>query len=147
VRVAARPEALFAVVAGLGGRNGWLYLDWLWRLRGILDKLAGGPGLRGREQGKPLSEMEVVDYYRVEAFEPGRMLRLKAELKAPGQGWMEWRVTPESEGSSLSQTVFFAPKGLAGFFYWYALRPVHGMVFAGLIRAIARRAQLNQNSG
>lgn len=97
--------------------------------------------MRGRSSEGNLSEDDIMDYYRVEAIEPGRMLRLKAELKAPGQGWMEWRAAPDGAGTLLSQTAFFAPRGLMGFLYWYLLWPVHALVFAGLIRAIARRVR------
>lgn len=135
------PEKVFQVVIGLGGKGGWLYLNVLWQLRGILDKIVGGPGLRGRRSEKTLSENDIVDYYRVEIFVPGRMLRLKAELKTPGQGWMEWYITHDGEGTGLDQTAFFAPRGIEGFIYWYLLWPVHTFVFAGLIRAIARRVR------
>ncbi len=141
IMIEARPEAVYRVVSGMGGKNGWLYLNWLWHLRGLLDRLAGGPGMRGRSSEMTLSENDVVDYYRVEALEPGRILRLKAELKTPGQGWMEWRTTPDGGGTVLSQTAFFAPRGMLGFVYWYLLWPVHELVFAGLIRAIARRVR------
>jgi uncharacterized protein YbjT (DUF2867 family) len=141
VRLDARPEVVYRVVSGMGGKSGWLYLNGLWQLRGLLDRLAGGPGMRGRGSEGNLSENDIMDYYRVEALEPGRMLRLKAELKAPGQGWMEWRAAPDGTGTLLSQTAFFAPKGLIGFLYWYLLLPVHALVFAGLIRAIARRVR------
>ena len=141
VRLKARPEAVYRVVSGLGGKNGWLYLNGLWHLRGLLDRLVGGPGMRGRSSEANLSENDIVDYYHVEALEPGRMLRLIAELKAPGQGWMEWRVVPDGAGSVLSQTAFFAPRGMLGFVYWYLLWPVHALVFAGLIRMIAWRVR------
>lgn len=140
-KIDARPAAVFDVISGMGGRNGWPYLDGLWKLRGILDKLVGGPGLRGRKDAKSLNENDIVDYYRVEALEPGRRLLLKAELKSPGDGWMEWRVTPDGLGTKLTQTVFYAPRGLAGYIYWYALWPVHTTVFTGLTRAITRGAK------
>jgi uncharacterized protein YbjT (DUF2867 family) len=147
IGVKASPERVFQVMAGLGGRWGWLYADWLWRLRGWLDRLLGGPGLRGR--GSPLPEGDgvgvrvgdFIDYYRVEAFEERHRLLLRAELKAPGQGWMEWRVEADQEGGSLlTQTGFFAPRGLPGFAYWYLLGPIHRLVFRGLINAIARQS-------
>lgn len=139
-RLEVRPEAVYRSFARLGGTGGWLYLDTLWRLRGFLDRLAGGPGMRGRP-GDDLAVGDVVDFYRVEVLEPGRRLRLWAELKAPGLGWMEWRVRPDGSGACLfSQTAYFAPKGLGGYLYWYLLYPVHHLVFAGLFRAIGRRA-------
>ncbi len=136
------PEAAFQAVAALGGKQGWLYLNWLWRLRGFFDRLAGGPGLRGRVTDRPLKVGDVVDFYRVELLEPGARLRLIAELKAPGTGWMEWRIVPEpGGGSTVIQIAYFAPKGLAGYSYWYLLLPMHRLVFSGLIKAIARRAK------
>jgi uncharacterized protein YbjT (DUF2867 family) len=140
IRIKVRPEAVFQVVIGMGGKNGWYFMDGLWKLRGFLDRLAGGVGLRGRSSEENLSENDVVDYYFVEALEAGRLLRLKAELKAPGDGWMEWQTIPDGEGTLLTQTAFFAPRGVPGFLYWYLLWPVHAMVFAGMIRAIARHA-------
>ena len=138
--VRAPAKRVFRVVSGLGGAEGWLYADWLWVLRGAIDRLLGGPGLRGRV-GR-LQVGEVVDFYRVEALEEPRALLLKAELKAPGQGWMEWRVEGKPDGTAvLSQTGFFAPRGLPGFAYWYLLNPIHCAVFRGLIRAIARRSE------
>jgi hypothetical protein len=141
IRLNARPEAVYRVVSSMGGKKGWYTLNGLWLLRGLLDRLAGGPGMRGRSSGETLSENDIVDYYRVEALEPGRMVRLKAELRAPGQGWMEWRTTPDGATTLLSQTAFFAPRGMIGFAYWYLLWPVHVLVFARLIRAIARRVR------
>jgi uncharacterized protein YbjT (DUF2867 family) len=130
-------EAVYAAIAGLGGKRGWLYLDWLWTLRGWLDRLLGGPGMRGRPDGNELRLGSLIDFYTVDALEPGRLLRLRAELKAPGLGWMEWRVTPRAEGgATLAQTAYFAPKGLGGFAYWYLLAPLHRAVFGGLVRRI-----------
>jgi uncharacterized protein YbjT (DUF2867 family) len=140
VRLEVRTEEAYRVVSSMGGKRGWLYLNGLWKLRGFLDRLVGGPGMRGRSGNEYLSVGDVMDYYRVEAVEPGQMLRLKAELKAPGLGWMEWRTTSEGDGTLLSQTAFFAPRGVWGFIYWYFLWPVHVLVFAGLIRVIALRA-------
>jgi uncharacterized protein YbjT (DUF2867 family) len=134
------PRAAYQAIRGLGGKNGWLYLNRLWKLRGFVDKLLGGPGLRGRRNDNDLLEGDPLDFYRVEALEPDRLVRLKAELKAPGQGWMEWRLQPQPEGGVLvSQIAYFAPKGLIGFLYWYALLPIHRIVFVGLLKAIVRR--------
>ena len=139
-------EAIWRAIARLGGKNGWLYLDWLWRLRGLLDRLLGGPGMRGRPDGDELRLGSIVDFYTVDILEPGRCLRLRAELKAPGLGWMEWRVIPRAEGGArLAQTAYFAPKGLAGFMYWYLLGPMHRAVFAGLLRRIGEAGGLSTN--
>jgi uncharacterized protein YbjT (DUF2867 family) len=134
------PEVVYRIIVALGGLRGWLYLDWLWNLRGWVDRLLGGPGMRGRRDPETLYPGEAVDFYRVEALEPGHMLRLRSELVAPGEGWMEWRVESREDGSWLCQTAFFAPKGLPGFLYWYLLYPFHASVFAGLAKAIARCA-------
>jgi uncharacterized protein YbjT (DUF2867 family) len=140
VCVDASPECIFDVLTNLGGKSGWLYLNSLWQLRGLLDRLIGGPGMRGRQASK-LKEGETVDFYCVEALNPGRLFRLQAEVRAPGTGWMEWRVKPQAGGNSaLSQIAYFAPKGVFGFLYWYILFPVHGLVLAGLIKGIAYRA-------
>jgi Protein of unknown function (DUF2867) len=137
-----RPGAVYKTISSLGGRSGWLYLDSLWKLRGFFDRLVGGPGLRGRRSETELIEGDVLDFYRVEALETDRLVRLKAELKAPGLGWMDWRLQSQPEGGVLlSQIAYFAPKGLSGFLYWYGLLPVHRLVFAGLLKAIAGRTE------
>jgi uncharacterized protein YbjT (DUF2867 family) len=137
--VDAPPEKVFKLFTNMGGQNGWPYADWLWKLRGWIDKLIGGPGLRSSTG--LLKEGDVVDYYRVETIEDDRMLRLLAELKSPGEGWMEWRVENVGGTTKLSQTGFFAPRSLPGFIYWYALSPFHKLVFRGLIKAIAKKAE------
>jgi hypothetical protein len=137
--VNASPDKVFQVVMGLGGKNGWLYADWLWKLRGWLDRILGGPGLRGRSDTLKLGT--VVDFYRVEAIEEKKLLRLHSELKAPGEGWMEWRIETEEVSTKISQTGYFAPRGFWGFAYWILLRPFHRLVFRGLIRAIVRQSE------
>lgn len=139
VEVRAAPGKVFQVVTSLGGKNGWPYVDWLWQARGWLDRLLGGPGMRGRPAS--LNPGDALDFYRVEALEDGRLLRLAAELKAPGQGWMEWRVEAAGRHTLLSQTAFFAPRGLPGFLYWLLLAPLHRPVFAGLLRAISKQSE------
>lgn len=144
ISLQTQPETVFNILAGLGGKRGWLYLNSLWQLRGLLDRLIGGPGMRGRQENE-LVEGSFIDFYRVNALEPGRLLRLQAEVKAPGAGWIEWRVRPQAGGITLlSQTAYFAPKGIAGFLYWYILFPIHRLVFAGLIKSIASRAMEHQ---
>jgi uncharacterized protein YbjT (DUF2867 family) len=141
VRVKATPQAVYHAFIHMGGKWGWLYLNGLWKLRGWLDQLLGGPGLRGRPDEEDLSVGQVNDFYCVEALEPGRMLRLRSELKAPGEGWMEWEVNAQPEGDALlSQIAFFAPKGAGGFLYWYGLYPVHRFIFMGLVKQLARKA-------
>lgn len=137
--VHAPPKKVFRVVTELGGTAGWLYANWLWKFRGWLDWLFGGHGMRGRSDS--LRVGDIVDFYRVEAIEEGQFLLLYSELKAPGEGWMEWRVKNVEGATKLSQTGFFAPRGFWGFAYWYGLYLFHSLVFRGLIRAIARRSE------
>ncbi len=143
VVVSAPPDAVFRSFAGIGGSVGWLYWDWAWRLRGLVDRLVGGVGLRrGRRDPDEVRIGDALDFWRVEAVEANRLLRLRAEMKVPGRAWLEFRVAPHAEGASiLSQTAYFAPKGLAGLLYWYALYPAHAFVFSGLVRALGRRAE------
>jgi uncharacterized protein YbjT (DUF2867 family) len=141
IRVASSPQRVFAAVSRLGGRTGWLYMDWTWRVRGALDRLVGGVGMRrGRRDPVELRPGDALDFWRVEAVEPPALLRLRAEMKVPGRAWLQFEVR-ETEGQSvLAQTAFFAPKGLAGLLYWYALYPVHALIFSGLVRSLAARA-------
>ncbi|MFZ5909292.1 MAG: DUF2867 domain-containing protein [Chloroflexota bacterium] len=139
VEVRAAPGKVFEVVTSLGGKNGWPYADWLWQVRGWLNRLLGGPGMRGRPAN--LNPGDALDFYRVEALEDGRLLRLAAELKSPGQGWMEWRLEAAGRHTVLAQTGFFAPRGLPGFLYWLLLAPIHRLVFAGLLRKISEQSE------
>ncbi|MDW8357334.1 SDR family oxidoreductase [Thermus sp.] len=140
--VEAPPEALFQVFSALGGERGWLVWNWAWALRGLLDRLLGGPGLRrGRRHPKELLPGEAVDFWRVERVEPPRLLRLRAEMRLPGKAWLEWQALPEGEGARLVQTAYFEPVGLTGFLYWWLLYPIHRPIFSDLARAIAREAE------
>jgi uncharacterized protein YbjT (DUF2867 family)/uncharacterized protein YndB with AHSA1/START domain len=141
--VDAPPEDVFAVFSRLGGEQGWLYANWLWRLRGVADRLVGGPGLRrGRRDPQEVRVGDALDFWRVEAVEPGRLLRLRAEMKVPGQAWLQFEARPREDGKTLLvQTAFLAPKGLLGFLYWYGLYPFHGVIFANMIDKLAERAQ------
>jgi len=141
--VSAPAEAVFRSFAQLGGRNGWLYLDWAWQLRGAFDRLLGGVGMRrGRRDSEQVRVGDALDFWRVEAVEPGRLLRLRAEMKVPGRAWLEFRAEAcDAHAAVLSQTAFFAPRGLSGLIYWYALYPIHTLIFSGMITALARRAE------
>jgi uncharacterized protein YbjT (DUF2867 family) len=141
-RVSASPEACFAVIARLGGRDGWLAFDWLWRLRGFLDLLAGGVGMRrGRPGNRPLAVGDALDFWRVEAYEPPRRMRLFAEMKLPGRAWLEFVVEPEAGGTSrVIQTAMLDPVGILGRAYWYGVYPFHTLVFGGMLNAIEARA-------
>jgi uncharacterized protein YbjT (DUF2867 family) len=139
--VAALPEQVFAEVERLGGDSGWPYANVLWRIRGLLDRLVGGVGMRlGRRDPSHLRVGDALDFWRVEEVQRPRLLRLRAEMKVPGRAWLQYEVTPTQSGSRIDQTAFFEPKGLPGLAYWYALYPVHGLIFRGTVRALADRA-------
>ncbi|MGE0040781.1 MAG: SDR family oxidoreductase [Vicinamibacterales bacterium] len=140
--VAAPPEDVYTAFTGLGGRRGWLYMNWAWEVRGFLDRLIGGVGLRrGRRDPDDVRVGDALDFWRVEAVEPGRLLRLRAEMKVPGRAWLQFQAAPrEGGGSVVSQTAFFAPRGLPGWIYWYALYPIHRVIFSGMIDRLAERA-------
>jgi uncharacterized protein YbjT (DUF2867 family) len=141
VHVAASPETVFNVLSRLGGDRGWLVWNWAWKLRGAMDRVAGGPGLRrGRRDPSQLLAGEALDFWRVEIVQPPNLLRLRAEMKVPGAAWLEWATYEEDGGTRLVQTATFAPRGLSGTLYWYTLYPVHRSIFSGLIRAIGRAA-------
>jgi uncharacterized protein YbjT (DUF2867 family)/uncharacterized protein YndB with AHSA1/START domain len=141
--VAAPPADVFAVFTSVGGDNGWFFMDWAWRVRGFADRLLGGVGLRrGRRDAVDLRAGDALDFWRVEAVEPDRLLRLRAEMKVPGEAWLEFRATELEAGRTLlRQTAFFAPRGLSGWLYWHSLYPVHRVMFSGFIDAVAERAE------
>jgi hypothetical protein len=129
----------FREICRLGGQRGWLYADWLWRLRGALDRLVGGPGLRrGRRDPERLAVGDRVDFWRVDAYEPDWLLRLAADMKVPGRAWLQFEVDPAAGGASITATAIFDPRGVAGRLYWYAVLPLHRIVFRGMLRGIAR---------
>lgn len=140
--VSAPAEAVYRSFARLGGAVGWLYMDWAWQLRGMVDRLCGGVGMRrGRRDSEDLRVGDSLDFWRVEMVQPGRLIRLRAEMRVPGRAWLEFEARSAPDGQTmLLQTAYFAPKGLFGFLYWYALYPVHGLIFSGLIRLIAQQA-------
>jgi len=142
MQVAVPAATVYGAFAGLGGARGWLYMNWVWHLRGLLDRLVGGVGMRrGRRDPEHLRVGEALDFWRVEAVEPGHLIRLRAEMKVPGRAWLQFHVHPQpDECAILSQTAYFAPKGVWGLVYWYALYPIHKVIFAGMIRKIAERA-------
>jgi len=141
--VAASPAAVFRAFTGMGGATGWLYFNWAWRLRGLADRLVGGVGMRrGRRHPKDLRIGDALDFWRVEAVETDRLLRLRAEMKVPGLAWLQFKAEPLEDGKTqLSQIAFFAPKGLFGLLYWYGLYPIHSLIFSGMIRRLAERAE------
>lgn len=144
----APPDAVFATVTGIGGDRGYPVADWMWELRGLADKLVGGIGVRrGRRHPDQLRRGDPLDFWRVEALEPDRLLRLRAEMKLPGEAWLEFRVSPHGDGSRLEQRARFHPRGVVGRLYWYALLPFHGMIFRPTALALARTAEERAATG
>lgn len=139
----ASPEALYRTFTSIGGEKGWMTWNWAWKIRGFLDQLIGGPGLkRGRRHPSELFIGEELDFWRVEDLEPNRLLLLRAEMKLPGKAWLRFEALPLKNGKSqLVQTAIFAPKGLLGFLYWYALYPAHFFVFKRMAEKIAQKAE------
>jgi uncharacterized protein YbjT (DUF2867 family) len=150
VRSAAPIPALFTAVCALGGERGYHSARLLWEVRGVVDKLVGGIGLRrGRRHPTELSVGEVVDFWRVEALERPTLLRLRAEMRLPGEAWLEFRLraAPDGEGSVLEQRARFHPRGLWGRLYWAALVPFHGLIFPRMARRLAREAERFDREG
>ena len=141
--VNASKEQLWKIVEGIGGDHGYFSMDWAWEIRGILDRIVGGVGLRrGRRDPDHLHVGETLDFWRVEAREPNELLRLRAEMKSPGLAWLEFKITPITETKSeIVQQAIFYPRGLAGHAYWWIVSPFHVFVFKGMINNICKKAQ------
>jgi len=147
VFVRVRPASAFAPIRRIGGETGWYFATFLWKLRGLFDEIVGGVGLRrGRKSPEYLAVGETLDWWRVEEYEPNRHLRLRAEMIVPGRAWLEFDVRPEGAGSTIRQTAIFDPKGIFGLVYWYALYPIHRHMFRGMLRQVARRAELAERN-
>ncbi len=149
-RAVSAPAAdIYRTFSELGGDTGWLYANWAWRLRGAMDRLVGGVGLRrGRRDPDDLRVGDAVDFWRVEQVQRDRSLLLRAEMKVPGRAWLQFEVSPSAdEAVLLNQTAIFAPKGLTGLAYWYLLYPVHALIFSGMIRSLATRAEEHARNG
>lgn len=141
-RVRAPEDATFAEIERLGGTTGWPFANLLWSVRGLMDRAAGGPGMRlGRRDADRVRVGDAVDFWRVEAVDRPRLLRLRAEMKVPGRAWLQYEVSGDGHGSHITQTAFFEPKGLSGLLYWYGLLPGHLFIFRGSIRELVRRAE------
>ncbi|MCY4415548.1 MAG: SDR family oxidoreductase [Chloroflexi bacterium] len=141
VVVPAPPQSAFSPISKIGGDTGWYCANYLWSIRGFLDLLTGGVGVRrGRRDPDRLAVGDTVDWWRVESYEPGRRVKLFAEMRMPGRAWLEFEVSPHDQGSLIRQTAEFDPVGLAGLIYWYSLWPLHSYVFRGMIRGIAAAA-------
>jgi hypothetical protein len=148
VRVGRKPEQAFAPIQRIGGSTGWYAANWFWRLRGLLDTLRGGVGLRrGRRDPSDLRIGDTVDFWRVERLEPGRLLRLAAEMKLPGRLWLQFEVDPAEHCSVIRQTTVFDPAGYVGLAYWYLLYPVHHRVFSRMLRGIQRASSRSASAG
>jgi uncharacterized protein YbjT (DUF2867 family) len=140
--VRTKPEWVYKAFTSVGGERGWPYFNWAWQLRGIIDRLIGGVGFRrGRRHPSELRVGDALDFWRVEAVEEGRLLRLRAEMILPGRAWLQFEAEPQDhQFTKFVQTAFFAPKGLLGFLYWYLLYPIHGLIFSGMINNLTRQA-------
>lgn len=140
---AAEPNAIFHSFSGIGGKRGWFYANILWKLRGWLDQLVGGVGMgRGRRDPDTLKPGDILDGWRVEAVDEGRLIRLWFEMKAPGPAWLQFEAQLRPDGGSLlNVTAFFEPHGIHGLVYWFTLYPFHSMIFNGMSREIIRRAE------
>jgi hypothetical protein len=141
--VNATPEKIFNTLSTIGGQQGWLYLNWLWRTRGYMDRIMGGSGYRfGRRHPASLRVGDALDFWRVEAIEPNKMLLLRAEMMLPGRGWLRFEIEPQEDGTSqLTQTAYYAPIGLLGFLYWHSLFFVHKFIFDGMIDQLVALSQ------
>jgi len=143
LEIGAPAEAVFRVFSGIGGARGWFYWQWLWELKALQDRLVGGIGMRlGRRHPDVIHQGEVLDSWRVERVIEGRMMLLRAEMRLPGKGWLQFEAVPRGEtGSTLRLTAYFEPHGLFGNLYWYFLYPAHVLIFRGLALEIRRRAE------
>ncbi len=140
--VHSQTSRVYRIFTNIGGANGWP-CNWAWRLRALLDRVIGGVGIRkGRPAPAEIKVGDTLDFFKVVKILPGRMIRLKAEMKMPGEGWLQFEVTPHGEDrAQLVQTVFFAPKGLPGIVYWYLLYPLHRLIFGKMIKSLAKRSE------
>ena len=145
-RLNASPERAFEAVRNIGGENTWYWGDWLWRLRGAMDRAIGG-GMR-RDSGTVRNPRvgERLDFWRVERYDPGKRLTLRAEMKLPGDAWLDLQIVPDGANSRLLQTAAFDHRGLPGLIYWYGLQPLHSLVFRNLGRGLAERVSSDRIS-
>jgi uncharacterized protein YbjT (DUF2867 family) len=145
IDIAAPPEAVYHAVCRIGGGQGYYAADWLWRIRGWMDRMVGGPGLRrGRRDPEKVAYGEALDFWRVTGMEPGKSLELRAEMKLPGEAVLDFNISKKENRpreSRLEQTARFKPRGLAGLAYWYAVYPLHDLVFSGMLKGIRRAAE------
>lgn len=142
VEIKAPINKVFPLIKKIGGKNGWYYANWLWRIRAYIDLLFGGIGIRrGRTHPEEIRVGDVIDWWRVEEYKDNRYLRLFAEMKVPGRAWLEFEVEGENGKSVIKQTATFDPLGLTGILYWYFLYPIHALIFQGMLKEIGKKAQ------
>ena len=135
------PETAFNPIKNIGGEKGWYAWNLLWQLRGLIDLLLGGVGMRrGRSNKDKLIAGEIIDFWRIEKVVPNNFLSLSAEMKLPGRAWLEFEVIGNGSSSTIKQTAIFEPAGIFGKIYWYSLYPLHQLIFAGMLQAIADKA-------
>jgi uncharacterized protein YbjT (DUF2867 family) len=141
--IGAPAAAVYRVFSGIGGRRGWLYGQWLWYLKACQDRLCGGIGMRrGRRHPDEIHQGEALDSWRVERVIENRLLLLRAEMRLPGKGWLQFEAVPRGEAAcTMRLTAYFEPHGLFGSLYWYSLYPVHAWIFRGLALEVRRRAE------
>jgi uncharacterized protein YbjT (DUF2867 family) len=141
IRVDAPAVDAFGPIQRIGGHTGWYAADRFWRIRGLLDTLRGGVGLRrGRRDDIDLRAGDTIDFWRVESLEPGRLLRLAAEMKIPGRLWLQFEVDDDDAGARIRLTTVFDPAGYVGLAYWYLFCPVHQLIFGAMLRGIGHVA-------
>ncbi|MEP3480951.1 MAG: SDR family oxidoreductase [Fuerstiella sp.] len=147
IEVKLTSEQAFAPIQRIGGKTGWYYGNFLWKIRGFLDLLVGGPGLRrGRRMPVELNVGDTLDCWRVEKIDAPNQLRLYAEMRLPGRAWLEFTVSKKSSGCEITQTAMFDPVGLFGLCYWYSIWPLHQFIFAGMLRRIGEAAEAGKDS-
>ena len=135
-------EKLFVPIKNIGGKNGWYYANWLWKIRGYLDVLFGGVGMRrSRSEDEDIRVGDIIDWWRVEEYRENEVLRLFSEMKLPGRAWLEFKVKEKDGQNLIEQTAIFDPVGLSGLLYWYALYPIHNIIFSGMVRNIVEKAR------
>ena len=148
VSLSMPPHRAFGPIRRVGGATGWYYADWLWSIRGWMDRLVGGIGMRrGRRDPDQLEVGDAVDCWRVEAFEPNRSLLLALEMTVPGRGWLEFDVSGDDSTSTVRLTATYEAGGLPGCIYWYLSYPFHEMLFTGMLRNISAAALSAKDEG
>ncbi len=141
MRVTGTTDDAYEAISSVGGPNGWYWGDWLWRLRGVMDRMVGGPGLRrGHSTAGDLERGQTLDFWTVVRVVPGERVTLRADMRLPGEAWLDLRARSSDDGVILDQTVAFDPRGVFGVFYWFALYPLHALVFRGMLKSLVKRA-------